>query len=315
MSGGFSGFFIYLLGVLTLGGIYAVLALGLNLHWGFTGLLNAGIAGFVAVGGYVAAILTSQTAAGHVGGFGMPVIVAMLVAMALCGAIALAIGMLTLTLRGDYLAMATLGIAEIIRLIARNEGWLTAGPLGISGVPRPFEQFDQPWAPLAFLGVVVAAVLCVYWAAERAARAPWGRVQRAIRENELAAAAAGKDVRAFRLQSFVVGAMVMGLGGALMTHYLKFVSPETSDPTMTTFLVWVMLIAGGSGNNRGAILGGFGIWGLWSATDLLTGQLGENWGPRAAYLRIFLIGLALQLILIYRPQGLIGERPPRPPEA
>jgi branched-chain amino acid transport system permease protein len=310
-----SGLLAYLIGVLTLGGIYAVLALGLNLHWGFTGLLNAGIAGFVAVGGYAAAILTSGPATTHIGGFDLPILAAMLVAMALCGAIALGIGMLTLNLRGDYLAMATLGIAEIIRLIARNEAWLTAGPHGISGVPRPFEQLDQPWAPLGFLGVVIAAVGCVYWASERAARAPWGRVQRAIRENELAAAAAGKNVRNFRLQSFVVGAMVMGLGGALLTHYLKFVSPETSDPTMVTFLVWVMLIAGGSGNNRGAILGGFGIWALWSLTDLLTGQLGESWGPRAAYLRIFLIGLALQLILIFRPQGLIGERPPRPPEA
>lgn len=307
-----SGWANYMVNVATMGGVYALLALGLNLHWGFTGLLNAGIAGFVAIGGYTAAILTSTPTATHLG-LDLPIVVGLLAAMALCGAVALAIGLATIGLRGDYLAMATLGIAEIIRLVAHNEAWLTAGPIGIAGVPRPLESLPQDWAPAAFLGVVLAAIAAVYWAAERAARAPWGRVQRAIRDNERAAAAAGKDIRAFRLQSFVVGAMVMGLGGALMAHFFKFIAPDTADPTMATFLVWVMLIAGGSGNNRGAVLGGFAIWGLWAATDLVTAQFGEALGPRAAYARVFLIGLALQLILIYRPQGLIGERPPRPP--
>jgi len=307
-----SGWGYYLINIATMGGIYALLALGLNLHWGFTGLLNAGIAGFVAIGGYTAAILTSPPGATYVG-LDLPLAVGLLAAMAMSGAVALAIGLATIGLRGDYLAMATLGIAEIIRLMAHNESWLTAGPVGIATVPRPFEALPQPWAPAAFLGVVLVAIAATYWAAERAARAPWGRVQRAIRDNERAAAAAGKDIRAFRLQSFVVGAMVMGLGGALMAHFFKFIAPDTADPTMATFLVWVMLIAGGSGNNRGAILGGFAIWALWAATDLITAQLGEALGARAAYARVFLIGLALQLMLIYRPQGLIGEKPPRPP--
>jgi branched-chain amino acid transport system permease protein len=308
-----SGLAGYLVAVATMGGIYAVLALGLNLQWGMTGLLNAGIAGFVAVGGYTAALLTGPAAATHPG-LDLPVIVGLVAAMALSGAVALAIGLATIGLRGDYLAMATLGIAEIIRLLAHNEAWLTAGPAGIAGVPQPLDgRVPLAWQPLAFLAVVLAAVAAVYAAAERAARAPWGRVQRAIRDNEAAAAAAGKDVRAFRLQSFVLGAMVMGLGGALMAHFLRFIAPDTADPTMATFLVWVMLIAGGSGNNRGAILGAFAIWGLWAASDLATAQLGEVLGARAAYARVFLIGLVLQLILIFRPQGLIGERPPRPP--
>ncbi|MFM8756445.1 MAG: branched-chain amino acid ABC transporter permease, partial [Limnohabitans sp.] len=217
----------------------------------------------------------------------------------------------TLRLRSDYLAIATIGIGEILRMVARNEQWLTNGSQGMTNVPKIFGSLPSPWAEVAFLGVVLVLVAITYWLCERAHRSPWGRVQRAIRDNESAAAAAGKHVERFRLASFVFGAMVMGLGGAMMAQLLRFVAPETAEPLMVTFLVWVMLVAGGSGNNRGALVGAFGVWFLWSLTDFLTRFMPDALEARTSFLRIFLIGLALQLILIYRPQGLIGEKPPK----
>ncbi|MDX2103642.1 MAG: branched-chain amino acid ABC transporter permease [Alphaproteobacteria bacterium] len=303
---------LYLISLLTMGGIYAVLALGLNIQWGMTGLMNAGVAGFVAIGAYTTAILTTAPSGMHLGGFGWPVWAGMLAATLASGLLALPIALICIRLRSDYLAMATLGIAEILRLVVRNEEWATGGPRGVAGLPKPFTDLAAPYDQLAYLGMVLALIALVYWLAERAYRAPWGRVQRAIRENEVAAAAAGKNVEAFRLQSFVLGAMVMGLGGSLLAHNIRFIGPEAVEPLIATFLVWVMLIAGGSGNNRGAILGAFAIWSLWAVTEIATAQLPPELGGRAAYVRVFLIGLALQLILLYRPQGLIGEKPPRP---
>lgn len=135
---------------------------------------------------------------------------------------------------------------------------------------------------------------------------------RAIRENETAAAAMGKDLERRRLEAFVLGSMIMGLGGALMAHFFKFIGNEATDPLLATFLVWVMLILGGSGNNRGAILGAFIIWALWSLTEFITDQLPADWAVRAKYIRIFLVGLFLQFILRVRPEGILPERTPRP---
>lgn len=306
-----AGYAMYLVAILTMGGIYALLTLGLNLHWGYTGLMNVGIAGFVTVGAYTSAILTAPASPTHLGGFELPLALGMLAAALASGFVAWLIGLTTLRLRSDYLAIATIGIGEILRMVARNEQWLTNGSQGMTNVPKAFDMLPSPWSEVAFLGVVLALVVLMYWLCERAHRSPWGRVQRAIRDNEHAAAAAGKNVERFRLASFVFGAMVMGLGGAMMAQLLRFVAPETAEPLMVTFLVWVMLVAGGSGNNRGAVVGAFGVWLLWSLTDYLTRFLPDTLEARASFLRIFLIGLALQLILIYRPQGLIGEKPPK----
>ena len=302
---------LYLATMLTLAGIYACLTLGLNLQWGLTGLMNFGPLGFLAVGAYTAAILTAPASAQHMGGFGWPWYAAWPLA-ALAGALlALPIGAIALRLRADYLAIATIGIAEIIRLAVRNEDWLTGGPLGISGIPRPFEALGSPLGEFAFLGLVAACVAGLYMMAEATARSPFGRVLRAIREDEEAAKAVGKNPGAFRLAAFMLGAACMGLAGAMMAGFFKFMGPDALDPVVATFLVWVMLIAGGSGNNRGAILGAIAIWGIWAASDFLAAQLPPELATRAAYVRLFLIGLALQLILLYRPQGLLGERPGR----
>jgi branched-chain amino acid transport system permease protein len=307
-----SGLVLYGISLLTMGGIYAVLALGLNIQWGFTGLFNAGIAGFFAIGAYTTAILTGPALHTHVGGFGLPVVVGLVSAMILAGILGWCVGWLTLKLQSDYLAIATIGIAEILRLIGKNEDWLTNGPRGIRGIPRPFESLPQLEGQLAFLGLIIVIVIVIYVLLERGRNSPWGRVMRAIRENEDSARAAGKNILRFRMEAFVLGSMIMGLGGALFAHNIKFMGPEATEPLQATFLVWVMLIAGGSGNNKGAILGPVVIWAIWSLTELLTRQLPAEWAIRSAYIRVFLIGLALQIIIQRFSQGLLAEKPPKP---
>ncbi|HNB27093.1 MAG TPA: branched-chain amino acid ABC transporter permease [Alphaproteobacteria bacterium] len=306
------GFASYLIALGTMSGLYALLCLGLNLQWGFAGLFNAGIAAFFAIGAYVAAILTSPESAAHLGGFGLPYVVAWPAAMAAGGLLAWAVGRVCLGLQGDYLAMASIGIAEVLRIVIKNEEWLTGGTRGIAAIPRPFEALlPQPWNGLAFLGLIVVLVVVVYLAAERAWISPWGRSLRAIRDSDVAAAAIGKDVKQFRLEAFVLGAMVMALAGALSAHYFKFLGTTATEPLMVTFLVWVMLIVGGSGNNRGAILGAMLIWLIWSGTELLTNRLPAEWITRTSYIRVLLIGLLLQVVLQKFGKGLLPEKPPR----
>jgi branched-chain amino acid transport system permease protein len=308
-----TGLAAYLVFFVTLAGIYAVLALGLNVQYGYTGIFNIGIGAFFAVGAYASAIATTPESPTHLGGFGLPFVVGLLVAMAVAGALALLIGLITLNLRTDYLAIATIGIAEIVRLVLKNEAWLTNGVRGMAGIPRPLAGLVPGADALLYMLLVLAVVGLVYVANQRGYVSPWGRVLRAIRESEPATLAAGKNVLAFRLQAFVLGSAVMGLAGALYAHFVRFISPEAFEPEFATFIVWVMLIAGGAGNNRGAVLGAFAIWAVWSGTELLTGQLSGEWVTRAGALRVLLIGVLLQVILLSRPQGLLPERPPRPP--
>jgi branched-chain amino acid transport system permease protein len=308
------GLLLYLTALVTMGGVYAVMALGLNLNWGMTGLFNVGIAGFFAVGAYTSALLATpplRGAASGVGGLGLPMPVGWLAATVLAALVAWAVGRICLRLRSDYLAIATIGIAEIIRLVALNEQTLTGGAFGIKGIPRPFENLSRPWGEIALMLLVGLLVLAIYLFMERVRNSPWGRVMRAIRDNETAAAAMGKDVEAFRLQAFVIGSAFMGLGGALTAHYLKVFTPEASEPLYATFLVWVMLIVGGSGNNRGAILGAVLVWLLWTASELVTGQLPTEWGVKIAYIKMFLVGLLLVLVLQWFPQGIFPERAPK----
>lgn len=305
------GVLMYGLALCTMIAIYGVLTIALNLQWGFAGLFNAGIAGFFAVGAYATAILASPESPNHLGGYGWPPVLALPVAMLVAGLLAWPIGRICLGLKGDYLAMATIGIAEIIRLVLKNEGWLANGTMGISTVPRPFESLGQPWGNVAFLALVVSLLVLLYLAAERAWVSPWGRAMRAIRDNETAAAAIGKDVVNFRLEAFVLGAMVMGLGGGLSAMYFKFIGATATEPLLTTFLVWVMLIIGGSGNNRGAILGAALVWLIWSGTELFTNRLPAEWITRSSYLRTLLIGLLLIVVLQRFAKGILPERPPR----
>ncbi len=288
-------------------GIYSLLALGLNIQWGFSGLFNAGIAGFFAVGAYSSAIVTAPESSVHLGGFQMPVVVGWIVAMIAAGLIAWPIGKVCLRFRSDYLAIATIGVAEIIRLIVKSEGWLTGGARGINKVPRPFGDLSYLYSQLAYLALVIAIVFAVYWAIERQISAPWGRMMRGIRDNEDAATAMGKDIKARRLEAFIFGAAIMGLGGALFAHFNRSITPEAIDPMIATFLIWIMLILGGSGNNRGALLGVAVVWIIWSASEFLTDQLPTEYAIQAKYMRVFVIGLLLQLVLRFRPEGILPE--------
>ena len=304
-----TGLLFYGVSFLIAGGIYAILCLALNIQWGLGGLFNAGIAGFFAVGAYTSAIFTTQVSEKHLGGFGMPVPVGLLAAAVLAGATGWLVAKICIRLKSDYLAMASIGIAEILRLVIVNESWLTNGSLGISQIPRPFDGLVQGRAAdIVFLAYVWVIVAIVYVICERLNVSPWGRTLRAIRDNAQSAEAAGKDVNWFRLQTFVIGAAFMGVAGGLSAHYFKFLAPSATEPLLVTFLVWVMLMAGGSGNNRGAIAGGLGIWAIWSLTEIFTNRLPPDWISRSSYIRMLLIGLLLQFVLQKFRQGLIPEK-------
>ena len=306
-----TGLFFYLVSFLIAGGIYALLCLALNIQWGMGGLFNAGIAGFFAVGAYTSAILTSGPTEKHLGGFGLPVVVGLLGAAVLAGLTGWAVARICVRLKSDYLAMASIGIAEILRLVIVNESWLTNGSLGVSGVPRPLDgAFQGRSADIFYMAFVWLIVLLGYVVSERLRDSPWGLSLRAIRDNEISAAAAGKNVEKFRVQTFVMGCAIMGVAGGLAAHYFRFLSPSATDPLMVTFLVWVMLMAGGSGNNRGAIAGALGIWALWSMTEILTNRLPPEWITRSSYIRMLLVGLILQVVLQKFRAGIIPEKSP-----
>ncbi len=309
-----TGLFYYLVGVLIAGGVYAVLCLALNVQWGMGGLFNAGIAGFFAVGAYASAIVTTAASEDHLGGFALPFPLGLAAAALVSGVLGWALAMICVRLKSDYLAMASIGIAEILRLVISNEDWLTNGSLGVSNIPRPLGGVvSGRESDLVYLGVVWAVVLVVYLLCQRLYVSPWGRVLRAIRDNEHSARAAGKDVEHIRRQTFAIGAAIMGVGGALSAHYFKFLSPTATEPLLVTFLVWVMLMAGGSGNNRGAILGGVAIWFIWSATEIFANRLPPEWITRSSYIRMLLVGLLLQFVLQRYRAGLLPERSPEPP--
>lgn len=288
---------------------YAIICLGLNIQWGQTGLFNVGVAGFVAVGAYASALLTTPETADRFGGFEMPIAMGWIGGMIAAGVCAAIVGAITLRLRADYLAITTFGIAVAIQLVALNAQGLTGGPFGIGFIPRPFAALAE--TPITFilanLGLVAGLALLTYLALERLARSPWGRVLRAMREDETAAASLGKNPRLYRLQAFVLGGAVMGLAGAVQAHFVGFIAPDNYLPALT-FQVWAMLIVGGSGNNRGAVLGAIVVWGLWSLSGFaMSAIFPPEQQARAAALQIVAIGTMLAAILVVRPRGILGE--------
>ena len=276
------GIVSYLVFFLILALIFGIAVLGLNLQWGFTGLFNAGVAGFVAIGAYTMAILTGPARDAVFGGFELPFVVGLAGAMVTSAIGAVIIGLATLRLRHEYLAVATFGIAVSIQLVCLNWEYLTGGTLGLIGIPNPTKAWAE--GPLAqnalFLGVVLIAVLLVFWALERIVRSPWGRTLKAIREDEVAAASLGKSPERVRLEAFILGCMIMGLAGALYVAFIGYVSPWDFLPILT-FQIWTMLIVGGSGNNRGALMGAVIVWGVWTTSGFVISRVvtGGNPGP------------------------------------
>ncbi|MHC8596662.1 branched-chain amino acid ABC transporter permease [Arenicellales bacterium IMCC55707] len=282
---------------------------------------------------------------GFLGGFGLPIMFAWMAGGALAALAAWAIGKISLGLRSDYLAIATLGISEIIIYVLKNEDWLARGVKNVNGLPRPVPYeielqstlWVQNWASrldinliefssiivkLCYAGLFVVVLALIYWLSERALRSPWGRMMRAIRDNETAAGAMGKNVTSRHLQVFILGSAVIGIAGAMLTTLDGIFTPSTYQPLRFTFLVWVMVIVGGSGNNLGSILGGFVIWFFWIEAEplglglisFLTSSMAEESPLRihllqnAAYTRYITMGVVLLLVLRFSPRGLIPER-------
>jgi branched-chain amino acid transport system permease protein len=403
------------LGILSLCLISAIMALGVNIQWGYAGLFNVGIMGFAALGGLAAVLVSTPpvkeawasgggsillsglmvlltvaaaifarrrlsgrrrgyaTAAivivgyfaasyffdigvdlveavnpamsGFLGGLGLPIIFSWAVGGVFAAGAAWLVGKIALGLRSDYLAIATLGISEIIIFILKSEDWLTRGVKNVSGLSRPvpfeIDLVNEAWfidlaarfgadlqtaasifVKLCYVGLFVIVLAIVMWLSERALKSPWGRMMRAIRDNRDAASAMGKNVTARHLQVFILGSAVCGIAGAMLTTLDGQFTPTAYIPLRYTFLIWVMVIVGGSGNNWGAVLGGFLIWFLWVEAEpagqwlmsILTSGLDEGSVLRAhlldnaAHMRMIFMGVILILVMRYNPRGLIPER-------
>ncbi len=396
--------------------ISAVMALGVNIQWGYAGLFNVGIMGFAALGGLAAMLVSvpyvpeagaaggagvllgllvlvatvvaavvayrkismvflrtplvvlisligyfcmrtvldpatvaiekvTPAATGYLGGFGLPILLAWPVGGVLAGAAAWVVGKITLGLRTDYLAIATLGISEIIVAVLKNEDWMTRGVKNVTGLPRPVPYevnlqkaewfltladrlavdpvtFSSIFVKLNYALLFTVVLLVVLWLSEKALRSPWGRMMRAIRDNEVSASAMGKNVTARHLQVFVLGSIVVGIAGAMLTTLDGQLTPAGYQPLRFTFLIWVMVIVGGSGNNWGAVLGGFVIWffwieaeplGLWLMEFITSGMdsdssLRDHLLNSAAHMRLITMGIILLLTLRFSPRGLIPEK-------
>lgn len=396
--------------------ISAIMALGVNMQWGYAGLFNVGVMGFAALGGLAGVLISMPPVAeawqaggvgilsglvitfttvmacliawpriqhlksryaivlaiivagyallrvffdpgvdavesinpsvtGYLGGLGLPILLSWPVGALFAAGVAFVIGKIALGLRSDYLAIATLGISEIIIFFIKNEEWLTRGVKNVNGLPRPVPfEIDlqqaiwfQEWSmrlgipvddassifvKLCYALLFIGVIAILLWLSETALKSPWGRMMRAIRDNETAAAAMGKDVTWQHLRIFVLGSAVIGMAGAMLTTLDGQFTPVGYQPLRFTFLIWVMVIIGGSGNNWGAVLGGFFIWffwiqaeplGLWAINALTQGMdpmspLKAHLLEGAAHMRLMLVGLVLLIALRYAPAGLIPER-------
>jgi branched-chain amino acid transport system permease protein len=304
------GIISYLVFFLSGAMILGIAVLGLNLQWGNTGIFNGGVAAFFGAGAYGLIMFGGPERAGEFGGFGLPFPLAVLCGVAFAGLLALLVGVLTAKLRHDYLAIATFGVAVAVESIVRNAEYLFGGAKGIRGFQRPLEAVigDSFLYNVFFLGLVSLCLLAVYVGLERLVQSPFGRLLRATRENEAAARSLGKSPATVRLQSFLLGSMIMGLAGALYATFYAFVRPQDIAPILT-FQVWAMLIVGGAGNNRGALLGTLLVWGGWVGSGwLLAKYAARDWQLYTGTIQYIMIGLIIVITLLARPKGLLPEK-------
>jgi branched-chain amino acid transport system permease protein len=289
----------YLLAVCTIGGIYALLALGLNLQYGYAGLLNFGVVALYAIGAYASALLAVH---------GVPIAIGIAVGALLAAACAWPLGVICLRLRDDYLAITTLAFAEIVRTVIVNEDWLTNGPRGIPGIPRPFAGMSPDTAAVSYLLLVLVMVAAAVAVTIGIVRSPFGRLIQALRDDEDAVRSIGKSPAGLKLVVFMIGAAMTGLAGALYAHYLTYISPDQFVPLLT-FYVWIAVIMGGSGRINGALAGAAILTLFLEGSRFLRDMLPFVSEVQMASLRLAAIGLALILFTIYRPQGLLGRAP------
>jgi branched-chain amino acid transport system permease protein len=278
--------------------IYALLAIGLNLQYGETGLINFGHVAFFAIGAYASALLSLK---------GVPLWLSFPAAAALAALAAIPLGMAALRLREDYLAIVTLGFSETTRLVIQQEEWLTRGVQGLPGVPALFASAGTDVRNLMQLGALVVAVLLAVLATRLLQKSAFGRLLRAIRDNEPAVAALGKDPAGYKIRVFMLGAALAGIAGAFYAHFVTFITPEQFVP-LVTFYVWMSIILGGVGSMRGALLGTLVLVVFLEGSRFL-----RDWVPgiaeaQMAHIRLGVVGLALILCMLYRPQGIFGKR-------
>ena len=287
---------------------------------------------------------TNSAKTGYIGGLNLPIIFSWPIAGLFCGVIAFLIGKIALGLRSDYLAIATLGISEIIIYIIKNEEWLARGVKNVNGLPRPVpyeidlqkNEFIQTLSNTLNLSVIelsslivkglysilfILVLLIIFFLLQKAIKSPWGRMMRAVRDNEISAEAMGINVKKRHLQVFIIGSAIIGISGAMLTTLDGQFTPSSYQPLRYTFLIWIMVIIGGSGNNHGAIIGGFAIWFFWIQAEpigiflieLITIFLSDQNEMKlyllnhAAYMRLLLMGLVLILALRFFPKGIIEE--------
>lgn len=295
---------IYIISISVVAGIYAIMALGLNVMWGMAGLVNLGLVGSAAVGAYTSAILTGK--------LGLPI-----GAGILCGAIAAAavgagLSLVTRRLKDNYLAIVTLGFAETIRIIASNEIWLTNGTDGISGIAGPFRtdvsllQFN-----VIYLGIVVLVLAALYVCCQRILYSPFGRVLRAVRDDDVVVSVAGKNSQVFKVQAFAIGSGIVGLAGGLYAHYTSFISPDLFVPLLTLY-VKLSLLVGGVGNNRGAVVGATLIILILEGTRFVIPFIPYITPPQGAAMRELFLSVTLLIVLRFRVTGLIPEAQDHP---
>lgn len=289
----------YLVSIATIAGVYAILTLSLNITWGMAGMINFGLSGLFALGAYGTAIATKT------GGLSIPL--GILLGVVSAAGVGAVLSIVTHRMRGDYLAIVTLGFAEFIRLVVANESWATGGTDGISNIPGPWRGVlnNEAFAWLYF-GIVCIAVLAVFLIAERIRQAPLGRTLRAIRDDEMVTAVSGKNVYRLKIKAFALAGAIAGLAGALYAHYTSYIAPDLIRPLLTVY-IFLALTAGGTGNNRGAVLGGYGVLLLLESMRFLGPLIPGLDGARIGAVREILVGVLLIVILRLRPQGLVPE--------
>lgn len=305
----------FVLSLTTISLIYALLTLGLNVHYGYTGLLNFGHVAFFAAGAYTAAILTIPppgSASGTVQytvGLGLPMPEALPISLAgaalVGGILATLVGLTSVRLGTHYLAIATFALAGIFGDFLVNEQWLTRGVFGLNNVPKPGRAAlgADAWQ-VAYLAFAAVLTLLVYLFIERFVNAPFGRLLKGVREDEQAARMLGKNTNMVKLKSFAIGGAIAGLAGAVYAHYLGSVVTGQFVP-LITFLVWVALLLGGAASNKGAIVGAFLLVAFRESTRFLPQIQGHP--SLVPSLRFVVIGLLLVLVVRFRPEGLLGN--------
>ncbi len=306
----------YIVTLATFAAIYGVLALGLNIQWGYTGILDFMYIAFVAVGGYTTALLmlppAQPTVLGefYILGLNWPFIPALLAGGVVAAVLALIVGLLSLNrLRSDYFAIVTVAVGLVLYTVAGNDTRLVNGWDGISAIPQPFFDslnVDINTYGFYFLGLCVVVLILVYLFSERLYRSPFGRALRTVREDELVAQGLGKNVFTLRLKAFVIGAFIAGIGGALLVIYVDAFNPSAWT-TGETFFIWAALLLGGSANNRGALLGALLVPVLFAEATRYLPTFSSS--PQLIdAIRYIAIGTLLILTVAFRPQGIIAER-------